>query len=42
MWLYHVGPQWAKRLTMSGDLISGEDAATSGSKVDGKMDVHGC
>jgi enoyl-CoA hydratase len=30
MWLYHVGPQWAKRLTMSGDLISGEDAAKIG------------
>jgi len=30
MWLYHVGPQWAKRLTMSGDLISGEDAAHIG------------
>jgi enoyl-CoA hydratase len=30
MWLYHVGPQWAKRLTMSGDLISGTDAAHIG------------
>lgn len=30
MWLYHVGPQWAKRLTMSGDLISGTDAAKIG------------
>lgn len=30
MWLYHVGPQWAKRLTMTGDLISGADAAHIG------------
>jgi enoyl-CoA hydratase len=30
MWLYHVGPQWAKRLTMTGDLISGADAALIG------------
>ncbi|MCP3989585.1 MAG: crotonase/enoyl-CoA hydratase family protein [Actinomycetia bacterium] len=30
MWLYHCGPQWAKRITMTGDLISGEDAALIG------------
>jgi len=30
MWLYHCGPQWAKRLTLTGDLISGEDAAKIG------------
>ena len=30
MWLYHVGPQWAKRLTMTGDLVTGTDAATIG------------
>ncbi len=30
MWLYHIGPQWAKRLTMTGDLISGADAALIG------------
>ena len=30
MWLYHVGPQWAKRLTMTGDLVSGADAALIG------------
>lgn len=30
MWLYHAGPQWAKRITMTGDLISGEDAAYIG------------
>jgi enoyl-CoA hydratase len=30
MWLYHVGPQWAKRLTLTGDRISGADAAKIG------------
>jgi enoyl-CoA hydratase len=30
MWLYNCGPQWAKRLTMTGDLITGEDAAKIG------------
>jgi enoyl-CoA hydratase len=30
MWLYHVGPQWAKRLTMTGDTISGREAAELG------------
>ena len=30
MWLYHVGPQWAKRLLLTGDTISGEDAARIG------------
>jgi enoyl-CoA hydratase len=30
MWLYHVGPQWAKRLTMTGDTITGEEAALLG------------
>jgi len=30
MWLYHCGPQWAKRITMTGDLISGADAALIG------------
>ena len=30
MWLYNVGPQWAKRLTMTGDTISGADAALIG------------
>jgi enoyl-CoA hydratase len=30
MWLYNTGPQWAKRLTLTGDLISGEDAAKIG------------
>jgi enoyl-CoA hydratase len=26
-WIYHVGPQWAKRMLLTGDLISGRDAA---------------
>ena len=30
MWLYHVGPQWAKRLTMTGDTITGSEAAEIG------------
>lgn len=30
MWLYHCGPQWAKRITMTGDRITGKDAATIG------------
>jgi enoyl-CoA hydratase len=30
MWLYHVGPQWAKRLLLTGDTVSGADAARIG------------
>jgi enoyl-CoA hydratase len=30
MWLYLVGPQWAKRLLLTGDSIRGEDAARLG------------
>ena len=30
MFVYHVGPQWAKRLLMTGDWISGHDAARIG------------
>jgi enoyl-CoA hydratase len=30
MWLYHVGPQWAKRLTMTGDTITGKEAQQIG------------
>lgn len=29
-WLYNVGPQWAKRMLLTGDLISGRDAARIG------------
>jgi enoyl-CoA hydratase len=30
MWLYLVGPQWAKRLLLTGDSIRGDDAARLG------------
>lgn len=34
MWFYHVGPQWAKRLLMTGDCVSGLDAARIGLVLD--------
>ena len=30
MWLYHCGPQWAKRLLLTGDLLTGKDAVEIG------------
>ncbi len=30
MWIYNVGPQWAKRLLLTGDSVSGRDAAKIG------------
>ncbi|MFT6653295.1 MAG: enoyl-CoA hydratase [Marinomonas primoryensis] len=30
MWLYHVGPQWAKRLLLTGDTITGAEAQQIG------------
>ena len=30
MWLYHCGPQWAKRLLFTGDSVTGTDAARIG------------
>ena len=30
MWLYHVGPQWTKRLMLTGDTITGAEAAVIG------------
>lgn len=30
MWLHHAGPQWAKRLLLTGDTISGAEAAHIG------------
>jgi enoyl-CoA hydratase len=30
MWLYNVGPQWAKRLTLTGDTVTGAEAADIG------------
>jgi enoyl-CoA hydratase len=29
-WFYHVGPQWAKRLLLTGDRLRGKDAARLG------------
>jgi len=34
MWFYLVGPQWAKRLLMTGDSLSGLDAARIGLVLD--------
>jgi len=34
MWTYHVGPQWAKRLLLTGDIILGRDAAKIGLVLD--------
>jgi enoyl-CoA hydratase len=30
MWTYHVGPQWAKRMLLTGDSISGKEAERIG------------
>jgi enoyl-CoA hydratase len=30
MWLYHLGPQWTKRLLFTGDTVSGAEAADIG------------
>lgn len=30
MWLYHVGPQWTKRLLLTGDTLTGREAAEIG------------
>ncbi|MEE2782553.1 MAG: crotonase/enoyl-CoA hydratase family protein [Pseudomonadota bacterium] len=30
MWLYNVGPQWAKRLTLTGDTVTGAEAQQIG------------
>lgn len=34
MWVYHVGPQWAKRLLLTGDCLWGRDAARIGLVLD--------
>ena len=34
MWLYAVGPQWAKRLLLTGDLIDGKTARDIGWAID--------
>jgi enoyl-CoA hydratase len=28
MWLYHLGPQWTKRLLLTGDTVTGAEAAS--------------
>ena len=30
LWMYHCGPQWAKRLQLTGDLVTGTDAEKIG------------
>jgi enoyl-CoA hydratase len=30
LWFYHVGPQWTKRMLMTGDVLRGRDAARIG------------
>jgi len=30
LWVYHCGPQWAKRLQLTGDVVTGADAAKIG------------
>ncbi|MDE0941004.1 MAG: crotonase/enoyl-CoA hydratase family protein [Alphaproteobacteria bacterium] len=30
MWIYHCGPQWAKRLVLTGDTVTGAEAADIG------------
>jgi enoyl-CoA hydratase len=30
LWMYHCGPQWAKRLQLTGDSVTGADAARIG------------
>jgi enoyl-CoA hydratase len=34
MWLYHLGPQWTKRLLLTGDTVSGKEAQAIGLVVD--------
>jgi enoyl-CoA hydratase len=34
MWIYHMGPQWSKRMLLTGDLISGKQAAAAGFAVE--------
>jgi len=34
MWFYHLGPQWAKRILMTGDSLWGRDAAKLGLVLD--------
>ncbi|MDR7156491.1 enoyl-CoA hydratase [Sphingobium xenophagum] len=44
MWLYHMGPQWAKRMLLTGDLLCGTDAARLGLALESvpadELDAH--
>jgi enoyl-CoA hydratase len=44
MWLYHLGPQWTKRLLFTGDTVSGAEAASIGLVQEavpaGRLDEH--
>lgn len=44
MWLYHMGPQWAKRMLLTGDLLRGADAARLGLALESvpadELDAH--
>jgi enoyl-CoA hydratase len=44
MWLYNMGPQWAKRMLLTGDLLRGTDAARLGLALESvpaaKLDAH--
>jgi len=44
MWLYNMGPQWAKRMLLTGDLLRGKDAARLGLALESvpaaKLDAH--
>jgi enoyl-CoA hydratase len=44
MWLYHMGPQWAKRMLLTGDLLRGKDAARLGLALESvpaaRLDAH--
>jgi len=44
MWLYHLGPQWTKRLLFTGDTVTGAEAASLGLVLEavpaGDLDEH--
>lgn len=44
MWLYHLGPQWTKRLLLSGDSVTGAKAAEIGFSLESvplaQLDEH--
>ena len=44
MWVYHMGPQWTKRLLFTGDILSGADAAKIGLVLESvpalELDAH--